>query len=339
MEFPKIRARRLRKNRIIRNMVANTKLSLDDFIVPIFIDENIKTPVSIASLPGYYRYPVESVVEHIEDLIELGLNKIILFGIPKYKDEFGSAAYDKDGVIQRSIRRIKEVFGDQILVFTDICLCQYTTHGHCGILIKKNIGGKETIIVDNDSSLNYLVRIALSHAEAGADFVAPSNMMDGVVGKIREALDEEGYYEVGIMSYSVKYASYFYGPFREAAESAPKFGDRRGYQMDPRSSTEMIKEIFLDINEGADILMVKPALSYLDVIHVVKHEYPWMPLAAYNVSGEYLMVKLASREGLLNELGTILEILYSIKRAGADIIITYHAKEVAEKWELIKEIF
>lgn len=339
MKYPTHRPRRLRRTKIIRDMVADVNLTIDDFIVPIFIDENIRETMEIPSLPGYYRYPVERVVEHVDELTSLGLNKILLFGIPKTKDEYGSSAYDKDGVVQRSIRRIKETFGESVLIFTDVCLCQYTNHGHCGIISRKVLGKEEYVIVDNDISLKYLVKVALSHAEAGADFIAPSNMMDGVVGEIRRALDKEGYTETGIMSYSIKYASYFYGPFREAAHSAPSFGDRRSYQMDPRSSGEMLKEAKLDIDEGADIIMVKPALCYLDVIHVIKKEYPWIPLAAYNVSGEYSMVKTAGKFGLINEFGTTLEILYSIKRAGADIIITYHAKEIAENWDKIKDLF
>lgn len=339
MEFPIIRPRRLRRNKVIRDMVADTRLSLDNFIMPIFIDENIDKPVPIRSLPGQYRYPVEKISNYIDELLELGLNKVILFGIPKEKDEYGRSAYDRDGVVQRGIRCIRESFGNKVLIFTDVCLCQYTSHGHCGVIKDVSIGGSEVRIVDNDASLEYLAKTAVSHAEAGADFVAPSNMMDGVVGKIRKSLDEEGYIDVGIMSYSVKYASYFYGPFREAAESSPRFGDRRSYQMDPRASAEMLKEVYLDVSEGADIIMVKPALSYLDAIKIVKQNYPWIPLAAYNVSGEYLMVKLAAKEGWLDELGIITEILYSIKRAGADIIITYHADEVARNWDKVKELF
>ena len=332
MRFPDFRPRRLRSNGIIRDMVADIDISLKDFIVPVFIDENIDKPVEISSLPGYYRYPIDRLDRHIETLLELSLDKVLLFGIPQDKDEYGTMAYDKNGIVQRGIRRIRELFGKNILVFTDVCLCQYTSHGHCGIIEKKVRGGMEEHIIDNDKSLKYLAKTALSHAEAGADFVAPSNMMDGVVGEIRRTLDNEGYTDVGIMSYSVKYASYFYGPFREAADSAPKFGDRRSYQMDPRNRFEMLKEVYLDVEEGADILMVKPALPYLDVINIVKQNYPWMPLAAYNVSGEYLMVKTSVREGWLNEMGIIYEILYSIKRAGADLIISYHALDVARRW-------
>ena len=339
MKFPKVRPRRLRRDKIIRDMVADTKLSLDDFIVPIFVDENLRRPRPIESLPGQYRYPIEGLTDYIEKLLELGLNKIIIFGIPREKDEYGSQAYDKNGVVQRSLRAIKEVFSNKLLVFTDVCLCQYTSHGHCGVISQKVTGGVESIVIDNDPSLEYLAKTALSHAEAGADFVAPSNMMDGVVGAIRDILDREGFSDVGIMSYTVKYASYFYGPFREAAESAPRFGDRRTYQMDPRLRNEMIKEVILDIEEGADIVMVKPALAYLDVIHRVKTSYPWIPLAAYNVSGEYLMVKSAAKEGWIDEFGVTLEVLYSIKRAGADIILTYHAVEIAENWDSIKEYF
>ncbi len=339
MGFPKVRPRRIRRNRIIRNMVADVRLSLDDLILPIFIDENITEPHPIESLPGHYRYPVDKVSNFIGEMVERGLNKFILFGIPKEKDEVGSSAYDKKGVIQKTLKILRGVFGDKILIFTDVCLCQYTTHGHCGVLDKVYIGGREVTMVHNDKTLDYLAKIALSHAEAGADFVAPSSMTDGMVGRIRGELDREGYTDIGIMSYSAKYASYFYGPFRAAAESAPKFGDRRGYQMDPRSTAEMLKEVYMDIHEGADIVMVKPALSYLDAIYRVKNKYPWIPLAAYNVSGEYLMVKSAGKEGWINEFGITLEILHSIKRAGADIIITYHAPDIARDWDKIKEMF
>ena len=333
MEFPYMRPRRLRYFKEIRDSIAESSLSIDDLIVPIFVDETISSPREINAMPGYYRYPVDALENHLSKLLDLGLNKVILFGIPREKDEVGSMAYDKEGVIQRVVRLLKEVYGDKIIIFTDVCLCEYTSHGHCGIITKVKRSGVERWYVDNDKSLEYLARTAVSHAESGADFVAPSNMMDGTVRWIRDALDKNGYTDVGIMSYSVKYASSFYGPFREAAESAPAFGDRRSYQMDPRNKYEAIKEAYLDIEEGADILMVKPALPYLDVIHLVKDRYPWMPLAAYNVSGEYLMAKAATAEGYMDEKKIVLEILYSIKRAGADLILSYHAIEVAKMFK------
>lgn len=339
MEFPNFRPRRLRREKIIRDMVADVRLSLNDLIVPVFIDENIDGEKPIESLPNYYRYSLDTLDKHVEKLLSSGLNKILLFGIPRVKDEYGSSGYDGEGIIQRAIRRLREVFSNDIIIFTDVCLCQYTSHGHCGVIKEVKIGRKIKYVVDNDESLNYLVKMALSHAEAGADFVAPSNMMDGIVGKIRERLDDEGYTHVGIMSYAVKYASYYYGPFREAAESAPKFSDRRTYQMDPRRSHEALNESYMDIIEGADILMVKPALPYLDIIYKVKETYRGIPLAAYNVSGEYLMLKLAVKEGWLDEVGVVFETLYSIKRAGADLIITYHAPQIAEYWDRKDDIF
>jgi len=287
--------------------------------MPIFIDENISKPVEIRSMPGYYRIPIDSVVEEIEGAMDLGLKAFILFGIPSYKDSIGSSAYAKDGVIQKAVRRIKSEFSDAIVV-TDVCLCQYTSHGHCGVV--KN--GK----ILNDETLPILGKIAVSHAEAGADIVAPSGMMDGMVKAIREALDNEGFDDVAIMSYSAKYASSFYSPFREAADSGYKFGDRKTYQMDIHNSDEALREVELDLKEGADIVMVKPALAYLDIIRRIKDKFK-VPTAAYNVSGEYCMVKASAK--WLDEVAIVYEILVSIKRAGADLIITYHAKDFA-KW-------
>jgi len=287
--------------------------------MPIFVDENISKPVEIKSMPGYYRIPIDGVVEEIEKAMDLGLKAFILFGIPSYKDNIGSSAYDKDGVIQKAVRRIKSEFPDAVVV-TDVCLCQYTTHGHCGVV--KN--GK----ILNDETLPILGKIAVSHAEAGADIVAPSGMMDGMVKAIREALDDEGFHDVAIMSYSAKYASSFYSPFREAADSGYKFGDRKTYQMDIHNSDEALREVELDLKEGADIVMVKPALAYLDIIRRVKDKFK-VPTAAYNVSGEYCMVKASAR--WLDEVAIVYEILVAIKRAGADLIITYHAKDFA-KW-------
>lgn len=310
--------RRLRKENL-RFLVRETKLSVDDFIVPIFVDENIKKPLEISSMPNYFRIPLDSVVKEIEACLDKNLKTFILFGIPSYKDEVGTSAYDKNGVIQRALRSIKSEFDDVVLI-TDVCLCEYTSHGHCGIV-------KGTQIL-NDETLPLLAKIAISHAEAGADIVAPSAMMDGMVKAIREGLDDEGYKDTAIMSYAAKYASNFYSPFREAAESGFKFGDRKSYQMDFHNSNEALREVELDIKEGADIIMVKPALAYLDIIYKVKQKFKF-PTAAYNVSGEYSMIKAAIKLGWLNE-DVIYEILTAIKRAGADLIITYHAKEIAD---------
>lgn len=288
-------------------------------IVPIFVDERISKPVEIKSMPGYYRVPVEGVVKEVEKCLELGLKSFILFGIPSYKDEIGSSAFDRNGVIQKSLRRIRSEFSDVVLI-TDVCLCEYTTHGHCGIV-------KDGKIL-NDGTLPILGKIAVSHAECGADIVAPSGMMDGMVKAIRTALDDEGYTDVAIMSYSAKYASNFYGPFREAAESGYKFGDRKSYQMDFHNSDEALREVELDLKEGADIVMVKPALAYLDVVRRVKDKFG-VPTCAYNVSGEYAMVKASTT--FLDEKAIVYEILTCIKRAGADLIITYHAKDFA-RW-------
>jgi len=318
-EFPKLRLRRLRRPNL-RKVFRETRLTADSLIVPIFVDENIRSRKPIESMPGYYRIPVEGVVKEVEECLELGLGSFILFGIPSYKDETGSSAFDKQGVIQKAVRILKAEFPDAVVI-TDVCLCEYTTHGHCGIV-------KDGEII-NDETLPILGRIAVSHAESGADIVAPSGMMDGMVGAIRNALDSNGFTDVAIMSYSAKYASSFYSPFREAAESGYKFGDRKSYQMDIHNSDEAMREIELDIKEGADIIMVKPALSYLDIIRRAKDTFNY-PLAAYNVSGEYSMVKAGIEKGWLSE-DVIYEILISIKRAGADVIITYHAKEVVSR--------
>ena len=316
------RPRRLRINDATRELVRETKINIEDLIYPLFIveGENIKNEIS--SLPDVYHFSLDMLDEEIKEIKDLGIKHIILFGIPHdhEKDFCGSEAYNDNGIIQRAIRKIKEIDSD-INVITDVCMCEYTSHGHCGILTK---GG----YVDNDKTLEYLANIAVSHAKAGADMVAPSDMMDGRVKVIRKALDKEGFFNVPIMSYSVKYASTFYGPFREAANSAPSFGDRKTYQMDPANSNEALIEAELDVLEGADILMVKPALSYLDVIRRVKDNYN-LPLAAYNVSGEYAMLKSAVKNGILSE-GAIYESILSIKRAGADIIITYFAKDLAK---------
>ena len=317
--YPRLRLRRLRKDNL-RSLFRETKLSKDDFVVPIFVDENIKKPKPISSMPNYYRIPVEGITEEVESCMEKGLKAFILFGIPSYKDEIGSSAFAKNGVIQKAIRLAKNEFSDCVII-TDVCLCEYTTHGHCGIV-------RDGVIL-NDETLPILGKIAVSHAESGADIVAPSGMMDGMVKAIRDALDAEGFTDVAIMSYSAKYASNFYSPFREAAESGYKFGDRKSYQMDFHNSDEALREVELDLKEGADIVMVKPALAYLDIIYKVKQKFK-VPTAAYNVSGEYSMVKSAIERGWLSE-DIVYEILIAIKRAGADLIISYHAKEIADK--------
>ena len=319
MHFPDYRPRRLRKNKPIREMVCETKLSVDDFVYPMFVAPGRRFKEEITSMPGIFRQSIDNAIREIKQLRELGIKAILLFGIPELKDELGSEAYDENGIIQRALREIRERF-DSMVLLTDICMCGYTSHGHCGIIR----GGK----VDNDETLEYLGQIALSHARAGADIVAPSDMMDGRVGAIRNALDENGLTETAIMSYSAKYASAFYGPFREAAKSSPEFGDRKEYQMDPPNVREALREIALDIEEGADIVMVKPAMSYLDVIRAAREEFDY-PLAAYSVSGEYSMVKAGGKLGWIDENLIIMEMLTSRKRAGADIIITYFAKEAA----------
>ncbi len=318
--YGKKRPRRLRAHENLRRLVRETVLSIDKLIYPMFVvhGHNIKTEIS--SMPGCYQYSVDNLVNAAKELVCLGIPGTILFGIPKTKDSFGSEAYADDGVIQQAVRALKDA-APELLVMTDVCLCEYTEHGHCGIVK----GGE----VQNDATVELLVKESLSHARAGADVIAPSDMMDGRIGKVRDALDQDGYQNIPIMAYSAKYASAFYGPFREAAESAPQFGDRRSYQMDAANAEEALREVALDIEEGADILMVKPALPYLDVIHRVKNEFQ-VPVAAYNVSGEYAMIKAAAQNGWLDEQRVALEALTSIKRAGADIILTYFAKSVVE---------
>lgn len=316
------RPRRLRANSAIRNLVRETKLNIEDLIYPLFIVEGKNIKNEISSLPDVYHFSVDMLEDEIRELKELGIEHVLLFGVPHdhEKDPIGSEGYNDNGIVQRAIRKIKEI-DSEMNVITDVCMCEYTSHGHCGILTD---GG----YVDNDKTLEYLSKIAVSHVKAGADMVAPSDMMDGRIKAMRQALDKEGFEHIAIMSYSVKYASTFYGPFREAANSAPSFGDRKTYQMDPANSNEALIESELDILEGADILMVKPALSYLDVIRRVKDNYD-LPLAAYSVSGEYAMLKSAVKNGILSE-GAIYESMMSIKRAGADIIITYFAKDLAK---------
>ena len=321
MKFPVYRARRLRRNETLRRLVRETFLRVDDFIYPLFVrpGKEVKNPIS--SMPGQFQFSIDQLVKEAKVVQSLGIPAVLLFGIPKAKDEAGSEAYARDGIVQETIRMIKDAI-PELIVITDICLCEYTSHGHCGV-----VKGSE---VDNDATLGLLARMALSHVEAGADMVAPSDMMDGRVGAIRKILDDRGYTHIPIMSYAAKYASGFYGPFREAAESAPRFGDRKSYQMDPANAREAIREIRLDIEEGADIVMVKPALSYLDIISRARETCD-LPVVAYNVSGEFAMVKAASQLGWIDEERVMMEILLSIKRAGADLIITYFAKEAAGK--------
>jgi len=314
------RGRRLRASSSIRDMVRETTLNSKDFIYPIFVVEGKNIKNEISSMPGNYHYSIDRLPEVIKSIEEANIAGILLFGIPEHKDACGSEAYNDDGIVQQAVRKIKELNKD-LLVITDVCMCEYTSHGHCGI-----IHGND---VDNDETLEYLDKIAVSHAKAGADMIAPSDMMDGRIGSMRKALDENGFRKVSIMSYSAKYCSAFYGPFREAADSAPQFGDRKTYQMDPANRMEALRETKMDIEEGCDIIMVKPALSYLDVIRECRDNFD-MPLAAYNVSGEYSMVKAAAKAGMIDEERVMMEILTSIKRAGADIIITYHALEAAK---------
>jgi porphobilinogen synthase len=314
--------RRLRKTPRIRDLVRETVLSKNDLVYPIFIDERIDQRESILAMPGQYRLPVKEIRDEALELVSLGIPGVILFGIPATKDGAASEAYNPEGVIQRAVGEIKDEVGDELIVITDVCLCEYTDHGHCGIVEDEKIV--------NDATLKLLVDTAVSHAEAGADIVAPSDMMDGRVAAIRQALEDNGFHDTIIMSYAAKYASGFYSPFREAAASVPSFGDRKTHQMDTANSDEALQEVYLDLREGADIVMVKPALAYLDIIRRVKDRFA-VPTAAYNVSGEYSMVKAAVGGGYLDEEAVVMEILTSIKRAGADFILTYHAKDAA-KW-------
>lgn len=315
------RYRRLRENKAIRDMVRETVLNVNDFIFPIFVVEGENVKEEIPSLKGNFHWSLDRLPEIIEEVEKAHIKGIILFGIPDEKDEIASSAFAENGIVQRAVRKIKEIAPD-LFVITDVCMCQYTSHGHCGIIRNNKI--------DNDASLEYLAKIALSHALAGADMIAPSDMMDGRVGAIREILDKNNLTHVSIMSYSAKYSSAMYGPFRAAANSAPSFGDRSSYQMDPANGKEALREIEADIEEGADIVMVKPAIFYLDIIKEATMKYN-MPMAAYNVSGEYAMIKFAGEQGLIDERRAALEMLTSIKRAGAKLIITYYALE-ASKW-------
>lgn len=322
MNFPQVRMRRLRKTPGLRNMVAGVNLTINDLIYPLFVIEGEGIKEEVSSMPGVYQHSLDNLLSTVEEAVSVGVPAVLLFGIPAIKDERGSGAYATDGIVQKAIRLIKGQY-PQLVVITDVCLCEYTSHGHCGLI-------KDGLIL-NDPTLDLLAQTAVSHAQAGADIIAPSDMMDGRVGAIRIALDKNGFTEIAIMAYSAKYASAFYGPFRDAAGSAPQFGDRSTYQMDTRAGVEQaLQEAALDLAEGADIVMVKPALAYLDVVSRVKQEFR-CPVATYNVSGEYAMVKAAAAQGWIDECRTVLEMLTGMKRAGCDMIITYHAVDVA-RW-------
>ncbi len=323
--FPSVRLRRLRSNPRLRDLVRETELNPRDFILPLFVRHGQNQRVPIRSMPGHDQMTVDHLPREIDEIASLGIPAVILFGIPEQKDAVGSDAYDPNGVIQQAVRAIKATRSD-VLVMTDACFCEFTDHGHCGIVNDKH----GLTDVDNDATLEILVKEAVAQCQAGADLIAPSGMMDGMIAALRSGLDNAGFENIPIMSYAAKYASAFYGPFRDAAESAPQFGDRRSYQMDPANAAEALREVALDVAEGADILMVKPALSYLDVIRRVKQAHPEIPLAAYNVSGEFSMVKAAAANGWIDEQRIALEILTSIKRAGADMILTYFAKQAAQ---------
>lgn len=314
-----IRMRRLRQSPALRGLIQETRLHPSDMVLPLFIKEGLKEKKEISSMPGIFQLPLSELDSEIEEIKRCQISAVLLFGIPIDKDEIGSASLKDNGIIQQAIRKIKSL-APEILVITDLCFCEYTSHGHCGVLKDQ--------CVDNDSTLELLSKQAISHAKAGADVIAPSGMMDGMVQSIRQGLDENNYTHISILSYAVKYASSFYGPFREAAEGTPQFGDRRQYQMDFANKNESLKEAMLDVKEGADMLMVKPAMCYLDIIHQIKTQLPDIPLAAYQVSGEYSLIKLGAKEGLINEEQAMLESLIAIKRAGANFIITYFAKDI-----------
>ena len=319
--FPLSRPRRLRQSIPLRSMVRETALSTDDFIYPLFVQHGLDVRLPIPSMPGQYRLSIDQLADEAREIAGLGIPAVLLFGIPAQKDPVGLENFAEEGIVQQAIRALKEA-APHLVVITDVCLCEYTDHGHCGLL--DEVGN-----VLNDETLEILGKTAVSHAQAGADIVAPSGMMDGMVGAIRQELDDVGHDQTPVMSYAVKYASAFYGPFRDAADGAPKFGDRKTHQMDPANAREALREAAIDVQEGADFLMVKPALAYLDVIHRLSEAFPELPLAAYNVRGEYSMIKAAAAAGWLDERATVLETLLGIKRAGADLIITYHAKDAA----------
>ena len=324
VSFPALRMRRLRRTPLIRELVREVRLDRSNLIQPIFVEEGLKTEVGILSMPGQRRQSTGTVGREVGRLVDKGVKSVILFGIPTVKDEIGSAAYDPNGIVQRTICDLKARFDDELVVLTDVCMCQYTIHGHCGLVNEERI--------DNDKTLPKLAEVAVSHAQAGADIVAPSAMIDGQVKTIRQALDDSGFKDVAVMAYAAKHASSFFGPFRDAASSTPKFGDRRTYQMDYSNPEQALREIALDIKEGADMIMIKPALPYLDVIARVKNEFG-LPVAAYSVSGEYAMLRAAGQLGWLDEEAAMMEALTGIRRAGADIVITYFAKEAARLLE------
>ena len=319
--FPKVRLRRLRRTPAIRDLLQETRLSVKDLVCPVFIQEGIDEPKEIELMPGIFRVPLKNLDRDIQELYDLGLRTFLIFGIPKIKNDKATSAYSKIGIVQQSIKSLKENFGEKIVTITDVCLCQYTSHGHCGI-IKNNVA-------DNDTSLKVLDKVATSHAEAGVDFVAPSAMMDGQVKSIRNALDNANFINVGIIGYSAKLSSNLYTPFRDASHSTPEFGDRKTYQMPFHNTNEALQEIMMDVKEGADIVMIKPALPYLDLIYKTRQS-TLLPVCAYSVSGEYSIVKAAAREGWVNEDEVVMEFMTSIKRAGADIIVSYYAKRVGE---------
>ena len=333
MSFPTTRLRRLRYEPAIRRMIQETSLSPDRLILPLFVrtGQSIRQPIS--AMPGNFQLSIDELVKEAEEVASLGIGGIILFGIPDAKDAVGSDSMNDDGIIAQAVRAVKQTLGDQLLVITDVCFCEYTDHGHCGVLVETTDDRRQTAAeVDNDATLQNLARQALVHARAGADMLAPSGMMDGMIQTMRTALDQENFAHLPIMSYAAKYASSFYGPFREAAGSAPQFGDRRSYQMDPASAAgQAIREVQLDLDEGADIIMIKPALAYLDIVRMVRDRFEGVPIAAYNVSGEFSMVKAAAERGWIDEKAVVLESLTAITRAGANIILTYWAKDVA-KW-------
>lgn len=315
------RHRRLRTSPAMRDLVRETHLLKDDLIMPVFVDANIKDRKEIPSMPGVYQFSLDSILDEIKAIVDKGIKAIILFGLPDHKDEVGTSAWEDDGIVQQAIRKIKKAYPD-LIVIADTCLCEYTSTGHCGVI-------KDGVVL-NDESLTYIVKTAVSQAKAGADIIAPSNAMDGYVAAIRQGLDENDFKNLPIMSYSVKYASSFYGPFRDAANSAPEFGDRKGYQMDPANRLDALRESASDVKEGADFLMVKPSMAFLDVMREVRDRFD-LPLVAYNVSGEYAMIKAASQNGWINEDQIVRETLVGMKRAGADLIITYFAKDVADR--------
>lgn len=329
MSFPIVRHRRLRQSTGIRNMVRETHLTVDDFIQPIYVTYGVNIKSEIKSMPGVFRFSLDRLQEEVTEIAELGIPAVLLFGIPETKDSVGSSGFAEDGIVQEATRLIKSWY-PELLVVADTCLCEFTDHGHCGMVHTFEVDGHICGDVLNDESLDLLVQTAVSQAKAGADIIAPSNMMDGFVQAIRAGLDENGFSHIPIMSYSVKYASAFYGPFREAADSTPQFGDRKSYQMDPANVREALREAETDVLEGADMLMVKPSLSYLDVMRTIKDQFD-LPLVAYNVSGEYAMVKAAAIQGWIDEKKVAMEILLSMKRAGADMIITYYGKD-ASRW-------